>query len=86
MTCCGPAPFWINHGSPCARIAAALAVVLDRWEAREPGAEVNTAMGLVVIAGYSPCFRRVYFRWWAYPSAPSTAAWRTDFNRKEPTA
>jgi hypothetical protein len=59
------------------RTAAAIAVALQRWNDREPGAVVDTVNGPVTIDGYSPGFRRVYFHFGE--RGPDVAAWRTTF-------
>lgn len=56
-----------------------LALVLARWYSREPGAAIETRWGVVVIDHWSPCFRRVHFRF-GYDEATATMAWACDFN------
>lgn len=73
--------WWILPTLENRRHLNAIAVALDRWQAREPGATVQLRTGPVVIDGYSPCFRMVHFHCaGTAPEATPTRAWRATFN------
>lgn len=71
---------WTPSPAQHEALGLAMAESLARWEAREPGARVELVTGSVVIDGYSPCFRRVFYHpFGADPVNTATVAWRTTF-------